>query len=159
MHLHSDHSDLGTQRTELVLDVMQYIPAAGTHNHSCLMRRSCSRVLSSVFKSPDLCHQSKRHDICAGVFFFHGRSRNKHGMLCMLMRCIEIDTDITYYQFQVYTIQPVWSSVWGWSVVRNMTNSTLKTQVMSTVQKTNITKILLHTAGVSTPCSNRELRS
>ena len=80
MHLHFVHSDLGTERTQLVLDVIQDIPAAGMYNHSCLMRRSCSRVLSSVFKSPDLCHQSKHRDFRVCFFFRFGSSRHKYGV-------------------------------------------------------------------------------
>ena len=80
MHLHFFHSVLGTSRTQLVLDVIQDIPAAGMYNHSCLMRRSYSRVLSSVFKSPDLCHQSKHRDFRVCFFFRLGSSRHKYGV-------------------------------------------------------------------------------
>ena len=71
---------------------------------------------------------------------------------------IGITTD-TNAQFQVYTLQTAWSSLWGWNVFSNITANSIRMQVMSTFLWTSMTHISSHSTGVSIPCRNEEIRS
>ena len=152
LHWHSVHSDLGTSRAQFVFDVMQYIPAGGMYNHSCLIMCPFSRVLSSVFESPNLCYQQKHHDIRVDFLSLHGSIWCRHGMVWTPVSSIELHFDRNF-QFQLYTLHEVWSPVLrSWTAFSNVAPGIAKTLVISSLPWTDFADTFSHAIGVSMLC-------